>query len=113
MGEVFQSFSPLVLYAAVNAARMQVNFPLLRRNVLRAIAGRPQGLEALAEREWRLCEEETVVTKPAIYLDGALEKVEGLSPWRTWDIELPMVRGGVGHRAEGGRGQEAETSLPG
>jgi hypothetical protein len=42
---------------------------------------------------------ETTVTPAAVYPDGALEKVTGLSPWRTWPRELELINGGPDNHA--------------
>jgi len=42
---------------------------------------------------------EIVTTRPAEYLDGSLEKITNLSPWRSWETERSMISGGaIEHR---------------
>lgn len=78
---------------------MFVNFPLLRRRFRRLIQGHTTDLADMASQEWTLCPNEVTDIKPAVYLDGALEKVTALSPWRTWDVELALIRGGIAEHA--------------
>lgn len=73
---------------------MAFNLPRLRRSVLRALAGRPVTLADVCERTWTVCPEARSVAPPALYPDGAVEKITQLSPFRTWEVEEPLIRGG-------------------
>lgn len=74
---------------------MPLNLPRLRRVLRRALARRPVDLWQRSEREWTLCPASTVTVKPALFPQGALERVTALTPWRQWAIEQTMVHGGV------------------
>ncbi len=78
---------------------MKLNVSLLRRRLARLRMGRSIDIKSLAAREWVLCPEETVVVPPALYLDGAIERIKALSPWRSWNIEMLLVNGGTVHHA--------------
>lgn len=73
---------------------MGFNVPRLRRSVLRALAGRPVELEDACERRWTVCPAGRGMVQPALYPDGAIEKITQLSPFRTWEVEEPLIRGG-------------------
>lgn len=75
------------------------NLPLVRRGVSRLLAGAPVDIRSFAIEETVLCPEETATSAPAVFLDGALDKITGLSPWRTWDLEVNAIRGGMGTHA--------------
>lgn len=74
---------------------MNLNLPRIRWGFRRLLAGRATDFNAIASRTWMLCAEESRNARPAVFLDGALDKVTGLSPWRSWDVELLLARGGA------------------
>lgn len=71
---------------------MPLNTARLRRYFFRAL-GRPVGIESLAERAWTICPAEVSRVPPAIYLEGAIERIRGLSQWRSWEAEMRMING--------------------
>ncbi len=73
---------------------MAFNAPRLRRSALRALAGRPVELEDACERTWTVCPAGRDKVQPALFPDGAIEKITQLSPFRTWEVEEPLIRGG-------------------
>lgn len=73
---------------------MPVNTAMLWRRVQRLARGRPAPLHTLARETQVLCPEETLDSPPALHLPGALERVTALSPWRNWDAEHALIRGG-------------------
>ena len=79
---------------------MRLNVAMVKRRLHRALARRHVDIRSLATRTWTLCPEEVTTVPSAICLDGAAEKILGLSPWRSWDSERNMMRGGpVTHHA--------------
>ncbi len=78
---------------------MSVNWPMLRWGGHRLLSGISPDIRSVAHREFDLCPAETASARPAIYQDGALDKVTGLSPWRTWESEHALIRGGQGSHA--------------
>jgi hypothetical protein len=73
-----------------------LNLPMVRRGVRRLLAGAPADIRAFAVEETVLCGEETATSSPAVFLDGALDKITGLSPWRSWELESGAIHGGKG-----------------
>ena len=72
---------------------MKLNLPMIRRLARRAV-GRAAELQSLAVRSTTLHPEEEALVAPAVYLSGAVERIVGLSPWRSWDVEKPLISGG-------------------
>jgi hypothetical protein len=75
------------------------NIPMALWAVRRILAGRALEVVAHASAEWTLCGEEPFVRRPALFLDGALEKIKAVSPWRSASFEMKSVHGepGVHH----------------
>jgi len=73
---------------------MPVNTAMLWRRMQRLVRGRPAPLHTLARESQLLCAEEVLDSPPALHLPGALERVTALSPWRSWDAEQALIRGG-------------------
>jgi hypothetical protein len=73
-----------------------LNFPMVRRGVRRLLAGAPADIRSFALEETPLCPEETATSPPAVFLEGALGKIVGLSPWRSWELEFRAIHGGKG-----------------
>src|SRR5689334_16283518 len=78
---------------------MRLNLPMLMRRLRRVIARQAPPLTHLARESWILCPEEQRESAPATHLPDALQKVTALSPWRNWDAELALIRGGTGTHA--------------
>lgn len=70
-----------------------LNTPRMRRYLLRLLSGYKE-LEEAASREIIFHPRETGSVRPAIYPDGALEKITGMSPWRNKADDMHLVRGG-------------------
>jgi hypothetical protein len=73
---------------------MRLNLAMLKWGVHRLRAGQTADIRSVATREWLLCPDETATIPPAIYLDGALDRVSALSPWRDWKSEKSLIDGG-------------------
>lgn len=71
------------------------NFARLRRLGRRLAQGPVDHIKALAEREWTVSPGETSRVPPAIHVDGAVDRIAGLSEWRRWEVEQRMIRGDV------------------
>ena len=67
---------------------------MIKRMVLRAVKQRFIDLYSLATETITLCPEETIDIPKAIYLDGALDKITGISIWRNWQQENELIYGG-------------------
>lgn len=73
---------------------MSLNWPMLVRAGHRLITRKHRHIFEMAHRVDEISPAETTQIPAAIYPEGALEKVTGLSPWRTWDRELELINGG-------------------
>ena len=73
---------------------MTLNWPMVVRAGHRLIARKSQLIFDLADRIEEISPAETSFASPAFYPDGALDKVTGLSPWRTWPFEMGLIDGG-------------------
>lgn len=73
---------------------MRLNLPFLKWGAHRLRTGRSADIRSVATREWILCPDEVTVIPPAIHLDGALDRVVALSPWRNWETERSLIAGG-------------------
>jgi hypothetical protein len=83
------------LLAARRRSRpMMLNVPMVRRRFRRLVEGAALDIRTLAARSYCLCPEETAIAPPAIHVDGALEKIRALSPWRHWPSEMHAISGG-------------------
>jgi len=71
-----------------------LNVAIVQRGIRRLLAGAPIDIRALAVNETVICPEEVAHVPPAVFLPGALAKIENLSPWRTWDVESVSINGG-------------------
>lgn len=74
---------------------MSVNWPMLRRGIRRLFARRHVDIRSLARREIVVCPSESTVVAPAIHDPESISKVTQLSPWRRWETESLLIRGGV------------------
>jgi hypothetical protein len=73
---------------------MTLNLPLIRRYVHRLRAGRSVAMESLATRAWTIHPERKALVPKAIHLDGMVERIISLSPYRRWESERPLIAGG-------------------
>lgn len=74
---------------------MTLNWPMVARAGHRLLTRNPQSIFDLADRIEEIAPAETTYVSPAFYPDGALDKVIGLSPWRTWPFEMGLINGGA------------------
>ncbi|MCX7644511.1 MAG: glycosyltransferase family 61 protein [Rhodobacteraceae bacterium] len=70
-----------------------LNLALIGRNLRRLAGGRPAGLRDLAAETWEIWPSEEVPGRPALFPEGALERIRGLSPWRNPETEQALIRG--------------------
>ena len=73
---------------------IRLNWPWVKRLILRFAWGRYIGMDALAKRTIVLCPEEIAILPKAIYLESSLERINALSPWRSWSREQLLIHGG-------------------
>jgi hypothetical protein len=73
---------------------MALNMPRLGRGIRRVLAGRYVALEDVQTRSWQVCPEARSVVAPALYPEGAIEKIKQLSPYRSWPAEERLIGGG-------------------
>ncbi len=71
-----------------------LNLPRLQRLVRRALAGRALALEDVSTRSWTVCPPAQTTFPPAIFPEGEMDRIRGLSPYRNRAGEDEMVRGG-------------------
>lgn len=76
---------------------MTINWPMLLRAAHQLTARNPGPLSDLAHETIEVAPEETAPTQPAIYPDGAMDKITGLSPWRSWPDENELITGAPRH----------------
>lgn len=90
---------------------MFINLPMIRRLVRRAANRRFVSLYDLAKETVTLCPEETIALPKALYLDGSLDRITGLSMWRRdWQQESELIFGGkiVAHASCAYRVEDAD-----
>lgn len=73
---------------------MKPNAANLRWVLHRLLVRRRPDLEEVASRSWEICPASTEPSRPAIYPDGALERIHGFTPWNPPEYELKRVHGG-------------------
>ncbi len=73
---------------------MTLNVPRLRRTVRRALAGKSPSMADVAERSWTVCPAASSTAAPALFPDGALDKILKLSPYRVREGEDALIHGG-------------------
>lgn len=76
-----------------------LNWPLIRRLGYRLLKGKGKAFLDHAESIEVIAQEEITEICPALHPDGALDHITGLSPWRSWDRETDLIRGGPDHHA--------------
>lgn len=72
---------------------MRLNWPMILRAGHRLTMKEPGHLRDLAHQTIELAPEETKSAPAALYPPDALEKVVGLSPWRSWPVETALING--------------------
>ena len=73
---------------------MTVNTAVLKWGMRRLLSGRPPDIRDTATRSWEICPADTQISPPAIYLEGAVDRITDLSPWRNWESERRAIKGG-------------------
>ena len=73
---------------------IKINWPRVKRLILRFARGKYIGMDTLAKRMIVLCPEEIAILPKAIYLENSLERIHALSPWRNWSREQHLIHGG-------------------
>lgn len=76
-----------------------LNVALVSRNLARVMRRGPTDLESQAIERYVICPAEQVEGRPAIYPPGALDLIQGLSPWRDWQVEQGLIQGAAIHHA--------------
>lgn len=69
-----------------------IDLTLLTQRVLRLTTGR-KTYQEVCDKQWTLCPGESVVSPPAIYLDGELDKVTAVQPETTYAHEIGRIQG--------------------
>lgn len=70
-----------------------LNLARIGRNLRRLAGGRAADLRDLTTETWEIWPPEEVPGRPALYPEGALERIRGLSPWRNRETEQALIRG--------------------
>lgn len=78
---------------------MRLNRALLRRLGYRALRLGSADLESHASSRRVLCPAADYSAQPALYPEGALDRILSLSPWRDRDTETALIEGRGGHHA--------------
>lgn len=73
---------------------MPIHRSRLMRLIRRAWARHAPDIRELAVRTWTIAPGGTQTVQAALYPPGEAERIAALSPWRTWDTEQAMLRGG-------------------
>lgn len=73
---------------------MRINFLMIKPLLHRIFKGHYRDLRSIANKSSILCPEERIEVPPAIYLNGTIEKIKSLSPWRNWPGEKLLINGG-------------------
>lgn len=77
-----------------------LNLERLAWGARRLATGRRPPIEEIASDSWEICPEEDATCPQAIFLEGALDKITGYSPWTTEEYERRHIFGGqVTHAA--------------
>lgn len=76
-----------------------LNWPRLRWAGRRLLAGGPVSVTGRASDSWTIYPEEPFEVPPAVCLESSVERINGLSPWRNWDAERLLTKGGPTKRA--------------
>lgn len=78
---------------------MTLNWPMVVRAGHRLIARKHHHVFDMAHQIDEIAPAVTTHIPPAFYPEGALERVTGLSPWRTWPFEMGLINGGPNENA--------------
>lgn len=72
---------------------MRLNTDLLVWGMHRTRTARRLSVEEVASDSWEISPEHKAASPPAIFLEGALDKITAFSPWTSWEYEKPRVHG--------------------
>lgn len=61
----------------------------------RLVRGRNATIAEVAADRWEVSPGDETTIPPALYPEGALERIRGLSPWRDWAAEKTLIEGAV------------------
>lgn len=78
---------------------MRLNHAHLLRQARRALRLGTTDLEAQAVARRVLCPAQDYRSRPALYPEGALDRIQALSPWRNRDTEWALIEGRGGNHA--------------
>ncbi len=70
-----------------------LNLAMLKWGLHRLWKGRSPDIRSVASRSWEICPGDTKLTRPALYPEGTLERIDALSPWRSWEVERTLITG--------------------
>lgn len=73
---------------------MTLNWPMLVRMGHRLTVRHPCTMADWASQSYEISPAESINAQPAVHPDGALDRITGLSPWRSWPIEAKLIEGG-------------------
>lgn len=59
----------------------------------RLLSGSGPNIREVATESWEICPADITAFPPAIYSEGALDRITALSPWRNWATELHAIKG--------------------
>lgn len=74
---------------------MLINFAYLGWGWRRLLRGRNATIDEVAAESWEFSPGEDRAVPPALYPEGALDRIRGLSPWRNWPEEKALIEGAV------------------
>lgn len=63
----------------------------------RLLHGRGATLSEVAIESWEVSPAQETDGRPAVFPDGALDRIRGLSPWRDWQVEKALIDGATAH----------------
>lgn len=75
-----------------------INLLLLKQRGWRLLTGR-KTYQDLCDKQWTLCPSEKLISPPAIYLDGELDKVTAVQEETTLAYEVRRIQGGMQEHA--------------
>lgn len=78
---------------------MRLNTPYLKWGIRRLVARGAKDFLSQASDSWEICPAETAKVPPAIFLDGSMDRVTGISPWCDWDRQWLLINGGNAEHA--------------
>ncbi|HWL58445.1 MAG TPA: glycosyltransferase family 61 protein [Paracoccus sp. (in: a-proteobacteria)] len=70
-----------------------LNTALISRNLARLLRRGSSQLSDFATERQTICPAEETSRPPALYPEGAMERITALSPWRDWEVERGLIEG--------------------